>query len=263
MQEKIITLLTDFGLKDPYVAEMKAVMLTRCPGARIIDISHLIEKFDIRMGAFVLASAVSYFPRNTVHVAVVDPGVGTKRCPIIVETNFGYFVGPDNGLLMLAALKDLKCVYVIENSSFTFSKISQTFHGRDIFAPVAAHLAKGCHPSDFGKEIKDFAVPDFAEPYLEENFIKGEILYVDGFGNIITNISSELLQLSDFEDKKVKIKIGGVSTAVKFCYAYGDVSTGKGLAIIGGHDFLEFSVNQGNAAEFFKVKSGDEVCVWF
>jgi len=263
MQQTIITLLSDFGLKDPYVAEMKAVILCKCPEAKIVDISHEIDKFNIRMGAFVLASAAPYFPKGTTHVAVVDPGVGTKRRPIIVKTKRSYFVGPDNGVIMLAALKEgLRHVHVIENPQYMFSRVSKTFHGRDIFAPAAAYLAKGCAASEFGKKIEDYVVPNFVKPCFENNVASGEVLHVDGFGNIITNISSEILsRLAIRENDFAKIDIDREATVLKFCSAYGDVSLGEVLAIVGSHDFLEFSVNQGSAAERFKAKSGDLIRV--
>ncbi len=263
MRQPIITLVSDFGLKDPYVAEMKAVILTICPEAKIIDISHNVDKFDIRMGAFLLASAAPYFPDGTVHVAVVDPGVGTKRRPIVVKTKRSYFVGPDNGVLMLAASKrELEHVYVIENPQYICLEISKTFHGRDVFAPVAAYVAKGCVVSEFGKEIKDYVAPAFAEPRFEESVIFGEVLHVDDFGNIVTNISLEVLEkLAVHENEPLKIEVGEGIVTLKLCSAYCDASLGEALAIIGSHNFLEISVNQGDAARRFKAESGDSVSV--
>ncbi len=264
MTRNIVALLSDFGSKDPYVAEMKAVILNKCPDAQIIDISHEINKFDIRMGAFVLASAAPYFPQGTVHVAVVDPGVGTNRRPIVVETHHSHFVGPDNGVLMLAAQREnLNHVYMVENPRTMLPKVSKTFHGRDIFAPAAAHLAKGYPASKFGKEIKDFVVPDFAKPVLVENVVLGQVLHIDGFGNIITNVAPSLVKkVTDDESEFLRMEIGKVSAILRLCSAYGDVSQGEPLAIIGSHNFLEISVNQGNAAERFNAKSGDSVKLW-
>ncbi|UCE96994.1 MAG: SAM-dependent chlorinase/fluorinase [Candidatus Bathyarchaeota archaeon] len=257
----MLTLLTDFGLKDPYVAEMKAVILNKCPTARIVDISHKIPKFDIHMGAFVLASAASFFPRGTVHLAVVDPGVGTKRRPIILETKHSFFVGPDNGMLMLAALKEgLQHAYVIENPQFMLPKVSRTFHGRDIFAPAAAYLAKGCAASGFGKEIKDYEMPDFTKPSCERNMVNGEVLHIDDFGNIITNISLKALkELAIHKGDFLKVKISEATTTSRYCEAYGDVSLGETLVILGSHNFLEISVNEGSAAMRFNAKRGDSV----
>jgi S-adenosylmethionine hydrolase len=257
----VITLLTDFGTKDPYVAEMKAVIISICPEAQIIDISHEIEKFNIRMGAFTLASAVPYFPEKTIHVAVVDPGVGTKRHPIIVETQRCSYVGPDNGILMLSAQKGgIKYVYQISNPMFMLSKVSKTFHGRDIFAPAAAHLAKGKLPSEFGPEISDYVVPEFAKARIRGNELLGEIMHIDDFGNVISNISAEDLgEIIAKEGGFLNVKFREKILRLRFCSAYGDVHAKEPLALVGSHDFLEFSVNQGNAAKKFKVKVGDSV----
>lgn len=215
------------------------------------------------MGAFILASAAPYFPKGTVHVAVVDPGVGTKRRPIIVGMKHRHFVGPDNGLLMLAASKEvLQHVYTIENWKYVLSKVSKTFHGRDIFAIVATYLARRVEVSEFGQKIKDYVMPDFAKPRLKENVVFGEVLHVDGFGNVITNISSELIEkLAISENEFVRIEMGEKAAVLKMCLAYGDVSLSSALVIVGGHDFLEVSVNQGSAAKRFNVKSGDSIRV--
>lgn len=259
----LISLLSDFGLKDPYVGEMKAVILSICPEACIIDISHNIEKFNTHMGAFVLASAAPYFPRSTVHAAVVDPGVGTKRRPLIVETERSLYVGPDNGLLMLSARSEgIRHAYKISNSEYMLPRVSTTFHGRDIFAPAAAHLAKGCTPSEFGHEVRDYVVPRFANPQIRKGGLLGEILHIDDFGNVISNISVKALE-------KVGIKEGCLlhvefkhkALNLKFCSAYGEVVSKTPLALIGSSNFLEVSVNQGNASKTFKAKIGDSIRV--
>ena len=259
----IITLLSDFGLKDPYVAEMKAVILSIHPQARIVDITHEVEKFNIRMGAFVLASATQYFPPSTIHVAVVDPGVGTKRRPIIVETKRSYYVGPDNGLLMLAAQKEgVGHVYHVNNPQYMLPRVSRTFHGRDIFAPVAAHLARGRSPSEFGPEIQDYALPEFAKPHVGEGELLGEVLHIDGFDNIVSNISAEDLEkMGICEGCSLRVKLDGKTLTLKLCSAYGEVPAKTPLAIIGSSDFLEVSVNQGSASRTFKAKIGDPLRV--
>jgi S-adenosylmethionine hydrolase len=259
----IITLLSDFGLKDPYVAEMKAVILSICPQARIVDVSHEIEKFNIRMGAFVLASASPYFPKGTIHVAVVDPGVGTKRRALFVETEYGFFVGPDNGLLMLAAQKQgIRRVYSITNKRFMLPHVSRTFHGRDIFALVAAHLAKGCKLADFGPEIHDYAIPKFAKPRSTKKALLGEVLHVDDFGNIVTNISgAEFEKTGIREGATFRFRLKNKTIKLKFCSAYGEAPVGKSLALIGSHDFLEISTNQRNASKKLGARVGDAVAV--
>jgi len=262
---RIITLLSDFGLIDPYVAEMKAVILSIYPDARIVDISHGIEKFNVRMGAFILASAAPYFPIGTVNLAVVDPGVGTKRRPIIVETGRSLYVGPDNGLLILSALIDgITNIYHITSEKYVLPQVSRTFHGRDIFAPVAACLASGVKPNEFGPEIRDFEKPPFAEPDVKGGEVSGEILFIDSFGNMTTNISAGLLQRIKVADGvSLKIDVGEKSTVLKLCKAYGEAPPQTPLAIISSSNFLEISVNQGNAAETFRAKVGDTVKIAF
>lgn len=262
-RRKVVTLLSDFGLRDPYVAEMKAAILGICSEAQIVDVSHGVDKFDIHMGAFLLASAAPYFPDGTVHTAVVDPGVGTKRKPIIVETSRSFFVGPDNGVLMLAALKEgIQQVHVIENPRFMRSKVSRTFHGRDVFAPAAAHLANGVPASGFGKAFSDYVIPDFSKPRLEKGAVLGTVLHIDAFGNVITNISSDDMEKASVRKTgTLNVEIGEEPAILKLCAAYSDVSRGDALALVGSHDFLEISVNQGDAAERFEVKKGDPVRV--
>lgn len=259
----IITLLSDFGLKDPYVAEMKAVILSIHPQARVVDITHEIEKFNIRTGAFVLASATPYFPVGTIHVAVVDPGVGTKRRPIIIETKRSYYVGPDNGLLMLAAQKEgLGHVYHVNNPRYMLSRVSRTFHGRDVFAPVAAHLARGSPPSEFGPEIQDYAFPEFAKPHMRKGELSGEVLHIDDFGNVVTNVSADDLEKMNIrEGCSLRVKLDGKTLTLKLCSAYGEVPAKTPLAIIGSNNFLEVSVNRGSAYRAFRVKIGDYIRV--
>jgi S-adenosylmethionine hydrolase len=255
----IISLLSDFGQKDPYVAEMKAVILSINPQACIIDITHEINKFSIHIGAYVLASAAPYFPPRTIHVAVVDPGVGTKRRPIIVETSCSIYVGPDNGLLMLAANKEkINNVYCIDNPRYMLSEVSKTFHGRDIFAPAAAYLTTGNKPSDFGPTIGDYIVPEFTKPHMKRGEMAGEVLSIDGFGNIISNISAEDLEKTGFhEGDSLVVAFGSKTLNVRFCSVYGEVPVGAPLALIGGSTFLEVAVNQGSASAIFKATVGD------
>jgi hypothetical protein len=256
-------MLSDFGLRDPYIAEMKAVILSICPEATIIDISHEIRKFDMRMGAFVLASAAPYFTFGTVHVAVVDPGVGTKRRPVIVQANRSFYVGPDNGLLILSAQKEgISHAYHITSREYMLPKISRTFHGRDIFSCAAAHLAKGIPPQKFGPEIHDYVIPEFAKPHFKEGELFGEIIHIDDFGNAVTNISERDLEgIGISEGNFLKVKLGNKTLKLKLCSAYGEAPKRSPLAIIGSSDFLELSVNQGNASKSFGVKIADHIRV--
>jgi hypothetical protein len=238
---------------------MKAVILSINPQTQVIDVTHQISKFDIRMGAYVLASVAPYFPRGTVHVAVVDPGVGTKRRPIIVETSRNLYVGPDNGLLMLAAHKeDIKNVYAIENPEYMLPHVSNTFHGRDIFAPAAAHLTHGNKPSTFGATIHDYVVPDFTKPHKENGGLRGQILHIDDFGNIISNVSAEDLKTMGFrEGDSLVVGLADKTLNVRFCGAYGEVPSDTPLALIGGSNFLELAVNRGSASTVFGATVGE------
>ncbi|MGQ9530050.1 MAG: SAM hydrolase/SAM-dependent halogenase family protein [Candidatus Bathycorpusculaceae bacterium] len=263
MNKPIITLTTDFGLRDPYVAEMKAVILSTCQNAQIVDITHEVEKFNVRMGAYILACTAPYFPKDTINVAVIDPGVGTKRRSILIQTEKAFYIGPDNGVLALAAKNQgIQHVYEIKNEKLMMPRISNTFHGRDIFAPAAAHLACGTPPTKFGPEIRKIAIPKFAEVIKRRDTIIGEVIHVDSFGNIITNLREKELKPIGIGDI-INVKLKSKRIKLKLCKAYAEVASGKPLAIIGSHNFLEVSVNQGNAAETFKVKAGDKIIVYF
>ena len=263
MPTKIITLTTDFGLKDPYVAEMKAVILSISPKTKIVDITHEIEKFNIRMGAYTLAAACPYFPKGTIHVAVIDPGVGTKRKAILIQTRNSYFIGPDNGVLALAVKgRGIRHIYRMENSKFTLPKISNTFHGRDVFAPAAAYLANGISPSEFGPEIPEIVMPKFVKITKTKTNLTGEIINIDGFGNIITNLREKDLGLMGTK-KMVNLKLKNTRLKLRLCKAYSEVKAQQPLVIIGSHNFLEISINRGNAAENFKIRVGDKVRLYY
>jgi S-adenosyl-L-methionine hydrolase (adenosine-forming) len=260
----IITLLSDFGLKDPYVAEMKAVILGICSDARIVDISHSVPKFDVRMGAFTLASAAPYFPNGAIHVAVVDPSVGTTRRALIVKTERYFYVGPDNGLLMLAAEKDgIVQVHAIENPEFMLGNVSSTFHGRDVFAPAAAHLANRVLFREFGPEVKDYERLLFSKPSLNAGKeLRGEVLHIDDFGNLITNVSSsDLAKLGIKITRLLNIRLKDTLLHLQLYKTYGEAPLRSALAIIGSHDLLEISVNQGSASRKLKAKVGDSLIV--
>ena len=259
MAKKIITLTTDFGLRDPYVAEMKAVILGICPEAVIVDVTHEVAKFDVRTGAYMLASAAPYFPKGTIHVAVVDPGVGTKRRPLLIQTGQGFFVGPDNGILMLAAEKQgIMSVREITNPKLMLPHVSSTFHGRDVFAPAAAHLAKGVSPAALGEEIKKPTKPDFVKVAFSKGALVGEVLHVDGFGNIITNTTEQ--ELTRFKTRdSVAVEVADCRMKMKLGRTYADSKPGEAIALIGSQGYVEIAVNQGNAAEKFQAKPGDRV----
>jgi S-adenosylmethionine hydrolase len=261
VSSKIITLTTDFGLKDPYVAEMKAAILQICPEAILVDITHEIEKFNVRMGAFILSCAAGYFPKGTVHVAVVDPFVGTRRRPIMLETRRGFFVGPDNGVLLLAAERDgIENCREIANKSLMLPEISNTFNGRDIFAPVAAYLANGMEAKEIGPELSKIVKPVFTKVTKEESGVSGEILHLDNFGNIITNITRAHISQLDYNDW-LEIRLARRKLKFKLRKTYGEVQRNEFLALIGSHGYLEIAVNQGSAAKKLMAKQGDKIFV--
>jgi len=252
-----ITLLSDFG--DVYPASMKGIILGIHPDANIVDISHSIPCHDIRTGAFVLMTNAKYFPTGTVHIAVVDPGVGTKRRPIAVRAQspdgeIHYFIGPDNGLLIPAARSIGKFeVFEITNRKLFRSNVSSVFHGRDIFAPVGAHISIGLWIEEVGVEIFDFIDLDFGVGIKTAETFLGKVIFIDPFGNIVTNISSQGVELKSGD----MLEIEGIK--VPFLNSYGFCKEGEPLALIGSHGYLEIAVNQGNAARFFNKKIHDEL----
>jgi len=259
-------LLTDFGLKDSYVAEVKAVILALCPGASIIDITHEVEPFNLRVAAYLLARAVPYFPKGTVHLAVVDPGVGGKRKPLIIEAEKGMLVGPDNGILIPAAKKlGMKEVYEIKGEEFLPKRFTETFHGRDIFAPTAALLARGVKPGKLGVKTSTCAETAIPEAKALKGKIRGEIVYIDRFGNLITNIDRESLMSFNIKPGSIlKLsfrRLGGKPLRLKFLRAYSEAETGKLLTLIGSAGTLEISANQARASDKLKVRVGEKLWV--
>ena len=260
----LLSLLTDFGLTDPFVAEMKAVIISICSDARIIDVSHLVEKFNVRMGSFLLASVAPYFPEGTVHVAVVDPGVGTERRPIAIHTQRSIFVGPDNGLLVPAARNEgILHVYEITHQSIMRNEISATFHGRDIFAPVAAHLTRGILPSEVGSEITDYVRAPFAEPKFERKIVSCEIVHIDSFGNVVTNISRTHFSKLNFKlGKKVRISVNRKRLTARFVRTYSDLEGSEVGVLIGSHGFLEIACREKSAAKRLRPRTGGRLRVY-
>jgi S-adenosylmethionine hydrolase len=252
----MITLTTDFGLKDPYVAEMKAAILGINPQANIVDVSHLVDKFSVRMGAFILVSAAPHFPKGTVHVAVIDPGVGTERRAILIETKQACYVGPDNGVLMLAAqAQSIKHIYRLSNPKLMRQEISSTFHGRDIFAPAAAYLDLGVKPKEFGEEITDPVTPEFTNVKRSKSgSTVGAVLHIDDFGNVVTNIKP-----ANNKAQTIKVNLHHVSLELPYVKTYGDVKVHEPLALIGSHGFLEFALNTGSFSEKYRVNNEDQV----
>lgn len=253
----MITLLTDFSESDFYVGSMKGVILNINPSIQIVDISHNVCAQNIDQGAFILKQAYHHFPEGTIHVVVVDPGVGSNRPIIAVSTDDYIFLAPDNGILKYIFNDYPECKVVnVTNDKYFLDKVSFTFHGRDIFAPVAAHLSLGMDLENFGNESGNYIKPDISKPIREKNTIIGEIVYIDFFGNCITNISSELLE-SKMENQ-IKIK-NLVLSEIKTNYS--EVCKGEILALVGSSETIEIAVNQGNAQEQFGLRVGDRVVI--
>lgn len=255
----IITLLTDFG--DVYPASVKGVILSINPTANIVDISHSVPRHNIHAGAFMLMMCARYFPSGTVNIAVVDPGVGTKRRCIAIMTEsryFGihYFIGPDNGILIPAAKSVGEPeVYEITNKKLFNQEVSSTFHGRDIFAPVGANISKGMDIADVGQRLSDFVDLDFDKGKKMGNAVEGRVIFIDDFGNIVTNISSDLVCFQPGDIMEIENK------RVVFQRSYGSCKELEPLGLIGSHGYLEIAVNQGNAANIFNKKQGDEIYI--
>lgn len=258
----IITLTTDFGLKDWYVGAMKGVIYDICPECIVVDITHNITKFNIQEAMYVLYSISRTYPTYVVHVCVVDPGVGTSRRAIGIKNECGIFIGPDNGVFSLVLrFNPNSKIYEIKNRSFMRSVVSYTFHGRDIFAPVAAHLSRGRRISDVGPEIDDIVKLDnIVYPKLKKNQIECTVLYVDTFGNIITNIHVSDLKPFNLEyGDKIQIVVKDELYVIPYYPAYGYVKQKELLALIGSSNFLEISANMYNANKILNLKLGDKL----
>jgi hypothetical protein len=272
MASRLITLTTDFGTRDAYVAAMKGTMLDICPDARFVDVTHEINPQDVMEAAFVLRQAVPYFPPDAIHLVVVDPGVGTERQPIAVRHGAHHYVGPDNGLFSLVLDTDTprQAVVLDRKSIWRTTTPSQTFHGRDIFAPAAAHIAAGCALSEVGSRIDALKPLRWSQPLADEEGLKGWVVHIDHFGNCITNISRDALARSapgtasdnPLADVPFKCFVGNTSFT-EIHPTYGDVAEGEPLLLFGSSDFLEVSVNAGNAAELLDIRKGDSINLVF
>lgn len=253
----IITLLTDFGMEDGYVASMKGVILGICPGASLVDVSHEIPPQDVRAGAYVLSTAYSHFPGGTVHLAVVDPGVGSGRRALAVKAAGQYFVGPDNGLFALV-LRECSgwSARSLENSAYWRPEVSTTFHGRDVFAPVAAHLAAGLAMEALGPPA-EVLLPPWNAVSRKGNRFEGEVLHIDRFGNIISNVKKEEMRgVAAAGELTVML---GEHRIHRFVDTYAQVEPGRLLLLYGSAGYLEVAMNQGSAAAALGVRSGDRL----
>ncbi len=260
----IITLTTDFGLNDHFVGAMKGVMLETAPDAQIIDISHAVQPFDILDGALTLSQAYSYFPSGTVHVVIVDPGVGTARRPIILTGDRHLFVAPDNGVLsMVYDREERLSVRHITAEHYFLQPRSSTFHARDIFAPVAAYLAKGVDPDRFGEEVTDYVRFGAPRPKpVDERTLRGIVLKVDRFGNLITNITpTDIPKLFQASPPPFKIAVGTKGQVNRVCANYAEGGPGEAFGILGSMGFLEIATNRGSAFQMLGAGKGSEVSI--
>lgn len=257
----IVTLTTDFGITDSFVGIMKGIILSTYSKAIIVDITHDIPAQDTKKAYYVLQQAARYFPPDTLHVIVVDPTVGSERRVIYVETEHQKFLAPDNGLLSFIEQSAIRNIYEICHSQYTLDNVSNTFHGRDIFAPIAGHLLGGVSPEKLGKKIEPLTMNRwlFPDPKIYNNNVCGEIVYIDHFGNLISNIHSSLVNMSA---KAIRVNIQ--QTEIQgISQHYSEVPPENLLALFNSSNLLEIACNLGNAARKLGIKEGHPVrCSW-
>jgi len=262
INKRIIALMTDFSPRDSYIGVMKAVILRINPDVVLVDLAHGISKFNIRKGAFILLSTYKYFPLNTIFLCVIDPGVGTEREGILLRTRNYFFIGPNNGLFSYVAEDDgIVDIIELKNDEYFIKPVSKTFHGRDIFAPVAAYLSLGVPLNKFGKKLKldRFNRIKVSKPVVQEHYMEGEVIYVDGFGNCVTNIlGNALLHYNKGKVLWVTVR-GGEKYAARLVETYGEANRDESVILMGSHGFLEISVNRGSASQRFGLVEGDKI----
>lgn len=263
MRPSVIALISDLGTKDYFVGAIKGTILSINPSAKIIDITHEIARHDVRAAAFTLANVATSFPKSSIFIAVVDPGVGTKRRCILLQTKNGLlFIGPDNGVFTLVAQRfGIAKIYEITNKALMNRDISLTFHGRDIMAPVAAYLSLGVKPAKVGPAIKTIRSIENPQPKLTRSELSGHILNIDRFGNLATNIDAATALRFAKVGENLKVKIRGKALTAKFVHTFGEVTRGERLCFVGSSGVLEFAKNMGDLAEELKVKIGDEFII--
>ena len=259
MPNAIITLTTDYGLNDHLVGTLKGVILKINPDATIVDITHNVAPFDLLDGALAIGSAYSYFPARTIHVVVVDPGVGTERRPLLVTANNQYYVAPDNGVLsMIFEREEDTVVRHVTAEHYYLQPVSKTFHGRDIFAPVAAWLSKGWQTASMGDEITDYKKFAMPKPKSTDGAVKGIVLRVDSFGNLITNFRAEDLPESALSNGEVKFQVGTHAVS-RMVPTFASGNAGEAVAYVGSSGFVEIAVNKGNASRTLSIGRGTPV----
>lgn len=249
MDRPVITLLTDFGSADPYVGVMKGVIAGICPSANVIDVTHEVPPQDVRTAAFFLERSFRYFPPGTIHLAVVDPGVGTSRKPLALRAEGHLFVGPDNGLLSLVAARPR--AVTLKRASYFRASISRTFHGRDVFAPVAAHLASGARLEDLGPLQKHIVRLPSTKPVRTRRGFRGEVVSVDRFGNLVTSFD-----LSQWNALRRPLLSAGDFSATKLAPSYGAAARGELTLVLGGYDRIEIAVRDASASKILGLGAG-------
>ena len=264
-QSPIITFTTDFGLNDHFVGSMRGVILSINPQAHLVDISNSVQSFDILDGALTISQSYKYYPAGTIHLVVVDPGVGSDRRPLLVTSERHHFIAPDNGVLSLVFEQEERlAVRHITSDHYFLQPVSNTFHGRDVFAAVAAYLSKGVEPAKFGEEITDFIRFTAPRPKaVNEKSFKGVVLKVDKFGNLITNITpQDLPQLFSDTPPAFKLRVGK-SEVTRMCANYAQGTPGEVFAILNSMGYLEIASSRGPAAQIAGAGRGSEVGIQF
>ncbi|MFH2035535.1 MAG: SAM-dependent chlorinase/fluorinase [Candidatus Zixiibacteriota bacterium] len=243
----IITLMTDYGIADNYVGIVKGVISSLNPDAKIVDISHNLPVFNIKAASYLLETAFRAFPKGTIHLAIVDPGVGMDRKAIVVQTKDYFFVGPDNGLFSFLNVREIKRINLMANRKYFLKEVSSTFHGRDIFAPVAAYLSMGVMPDEFGSPLKSIMRPK-AKAYRKTKYgISGKVLYIDHFGNLATSIRADSVPI-----QKSVVYFNGIRVG-KIRKTFGSSEEGRPVCYVNSMGYLEIAINQGSAADYFKT----------
>ncbi len=264
-QRPIVTLLTDFGTTDGFIGVMKGVMLQIAPDIHFVDISHELPSFSIESAAFLNAWSYGYFPPGALHLCVVDPGVGSSRRALVVETQGHTFIAPDNGLLTpVLTLSGDKIIVSAAKPEYWLSKISNTFHGRDVFAPLAAHVARGAAITALGEEISDPVLVHTPPPVFTPERIECRIQYIDHFGNLVTNLTQprfdQWTQQNGYDKRRVVIQSGDV-VINGISETYSSQNPGELTAVFDGYDCLEIAVTQGNAAKHLQINIGQKVVI--
>ena len=257
----MIALFTDFGSRDAYVAQMKGAILCINPQAQLIDLNHEIGQFDIRAAAYVLEASVRYFPAETIFVAVVDPGVGSSRRPLLVRTQAEkWYIGPDNGLFTRVLQREgLQAAYALTQAAyFRHPQVSATFHGRDIFAPVAAHLSLGVAAAHFGPPLTALVMLPLTSPCAVGQTVSGEVVHIDHFGNVITNITADLLEALQ-QGQLVSLSLQGQTYTIPLVRTYAEGAPGQLIGLLNSDDAFELAVSQGQASACLTAQVGDRL----